>query len=160
MDLQESKPKRHNKIQHPYNMSDIYLDYISNIDIDSPYYIRSDEFYKICNEYFKAISKAIIYESKTYILPFRLGHVTVTKKRPKNFNSTTLSIDWAESKRLHKWIRYINDHTGGFKFRFTWTKKSCMVVNKEYYRLVFSRTNKRLLAKVIKSNTTDYLEVN
>ena len=157
--MEESKPKRKNRIQHPYTIKDIYLDYIKDKEMDSPYYLRSDEFYKICNYYFEALSKALIYDSKTYVLPFRLGHFTIVKKRPKNFNPNTLSIDWVESKRLGKWIRHINDHTGGFKYRFHWTKKACMVVNKEYYRLVMSRTNKRLLAKVIKSGEVDYLEL-
>jgi hypothetical protein len=154
----ESKPKRKNVVQNPYNMRHIYNDYLGTIDINSPYYVTADEFYRICENYFKAVCRAVIYESKTYVLPFRLGHFTVMKKKPKLYTDHNLSIDWAESKKYGKWIRHLNDHTGGFKFRFIWTKKSCMVVNKEYYRLVMSRSNKRLLAKVIKSGEVDYLE--
>src|SRR3989304_8075118 len=113
--IEESKPKRRNKIQNPYNMKHIYEDYLKSIGgVDSPYYVDIDEFKRMCTDYYKAMLHKLIYESITIKLPFRLGTLTIVKHKPKSFNQKTLTIDWAETKKYGKWRRYINDHTGGF----------------------------------------------
>ncbi len=153
------KKRGPNKILNSYTLKELYLDYIKDIEPNSPYYITFKEYGDITGEFYKELSRLLIYESKTIKLPFRLGSLTVIKKKPKTFSPATLNIDWQESKRYHKWIHHINDHTGGFKYRFLWSKKDCRVVNQDLYRMVFSRTNKRELAKAIKSGNHDYLEV-
>jgi hypothetical protein len=161
------KTRGKNKIQDAYTMKDMYNDYISDKIEGTPYYITFKDYLNICGRYYKEISRLIIYESKTFKLPFRLGSLTVVKKKPKflslgiadGVQMCTLSIDWKESKIYDKWIPHMNDHSGGFKFRFLWSKQQCFAVNGNFYRLVFSRTNKRELAKVIKSGNTDYLEI-
>lgn len=152
------KKRGPNKIVSPYNMRDIYNDYIKDKDKESPYYVSFQQFLEITGVYYKELSRELIYESRTINLPFRMGTVTVMKKRPRIFNSSNLSIDWKETKEFGKYIHHINDHTGGYKFRFFWNKQKCMMVNRELYRMVFSRTNKRSLAKEIKSGR-DYLEI-
>lgn len=148
-----------NKVQRCYNMKEMYLDYIKDKVPDTPYYISFQEYLDICEVYYKGMVNEIIYKSRTIKLPFRLGHLTVMKKKPKVLSDSTLSIDWKESRAYGKLIRHINDHSNGFKYRFFWSKKQSFVVNQSLYRLVFSRDNKRLLAKVIKSGEIDYLEV-
>lgn len=148
-----------NKVQNPFAMKEMYLDYISDKIMESPYYITFQEFLDICGDYYKEMSRLIIYESKDIKLPFRLGHITIIKKKPKKMCASTLSTDWKETRRLGRWIYHINDHSSGFKFRFFWSKKTCYIVNQDIYRLVFTRANKRELAKVIKSGSTDYLEI-
>lgn len=148
-----------NKTQNCYTMLDIYKEYISDKVYTDPYYVTFDEFRSICKEYNEAFMNKLIFESATMVIPYRLGHLLVSKKIPKVLCKATLSPDWELSRKYHKLISHSNDHTGGFKHRFTWTKKSCMVVNKEMYRLVLSRTNKRLLAKAIKSGDHDYTEL-
>jgi len=139
-------------------MKDIYNDYIKDKLYGDPYYISFDTFRNLSKEYTEYMMDRIIYHADTIKLPFRLGFLSVYKRKPKTLCSTTLSIDWEESRRYHKVIRHSNDHTGGFKYRFFWSKIKCMMVNKDFYKVIFSRTNKRLLAKAIKSGNYDYLE--
>ena len=46
-----------------------------------------------------------------------------------------------------------------YKYRFVWSKKDCYVANKTNYRLVFTRTLKRELAKRIKSGEYEYFTI-
>lgn len=146
-----------NKIQNCYVMSDMYKDYIKDIESESPYYVSQSEYIAICSEFYKEISRQIIEESATIVLPCRMGRVAVSKNKPKVMCAATLSIDWEMSRLYHKQIRHINDHTSGYKYRFMWYKRNCAAVCKDLYRLVFSRTNKRSLAKEIKSGR-DYFQ--
>jgi hypothetical protein len=159
--MAEQQKRGPNKIQHPYTVKDIYNEYITTVEIGTPYYVSFDEFLSICNDYYKAFSNALIYKSKLLSLGFRLGTVCVAKRKPKVFSSATLSPDWEATRKYGngKMIRHINDHTGGFKYRFFWSKKQSTVVNQSMYRLVFSRANKRMLAKAIKTGEYDYLEI-
>ncbi len=156
-----------NKYQNCWTIKNMYEDYINDKEYGSPYYVSFKEYYDICEDYHKWLVDQMVLESKTIKLPHRLGYVYILKRKPailmgsqhlKEYPMNSLSIDWKESKRLGKWIHHINDHTGGYKYRFFWSKKACLVVNRELYRLVFSRTNKRNLAKAIKSGDHDYME--
>jgi hypothetical protein len=148
-----------NKIQNCLNMKDIYNDYIKDKDYNSVYYVTFQDFLDITKEYYKEIARQLIYDCTVVKLPFRLGHLYVGKKKPKVLSASTLSPDWEATRKYGKMIRHINDHSGGFKFRYIWAKKQCFVVNQDIYRLVFSRDNKRTLAKAIKSGNYDYSEI-
>jgi hypothetical protein len=158
-----------NKIQNSYTLKTIYNEYIQDKTLGNPYYISFEEYRNICKDYYKQIISEIIDNSRNIKLPFRMGYIYVGKKKPailkgsqntpRKYPLNTTGIDWKETKRLGKWVHHINDHTGGFKYRFIWSKIECMIVNREFYRLVLSRSNKRYLAKVIKSGNRDYVEI-
>lgn len=136
----------------------MYLDYIKDKENGNPYFISFDEYLLITGDFYKDLINKVIVYSRTVLLPNRMGSLVVKKKRPKIINKSTVSIDWEATNKYGKQIRYSNDHTKGFKFRFNWNKFECMCVNRSLYRLVLSRANKRFLAKCIKEGT-DYLEV-
>jgi len=138
----------------------MYLDYINDINENSPYYITFNEYQKITGDFYRDLINKVILESKTVLLPNRMGSLTVMKKRPKFINNATVTIDWEATIKSQsgKAIHFINDHTSGFKFRFVWSKLECMCVNRSLYKLILSRHNKRFLAKCIKEGT-DYLEI-
>jgi len=144
-----------NNIQLPYTFKDIYKDYISSIDINSQYYVTYKEYVDICSLFYKLISKKIIDEGIKFKLPFSLGDVYVLKTKTK-YNSK-MPIDWLLTVKEGKRIYNFNEHTAGFSYKFFWTKPY-RVVNKFTYRLVFTRQNKRYLAKVIKQKKRDYFE--
>lgn len=159
MDLMKPTSKRgKNKIQHPYTMKDIYLDYISTINKRTPYYVSFLDFCELSKMYCTRIINKIVLESKSFKIPFRLGRLFVSKKKPKILSDSTLSVDWLETRKAGKIIRHINDHSNGYKYRFTWSKKTAFVINQTYYRLVLSRDNKRFLARTIKTGDVDYIE--
>ena len=81
-----------NKIQSPYTFKEMYLDYISDKDPDSIYYITYSEYVDICSTFYKLISKSIIEDGIKFKLPFGLGEVFILKKRNKYNNR--MPIDW------------------------------------------------------------------
>jgi hypothetical protein len=136
----------------------LYDDYIKDFDESHPYYCTFKQFTDMTAEYYKYLSSQMIEASKVLKLPFRLGHIGVIKRKPKRIVSNSLIVDWQASRILGKWTPHINEHCGGFRYRFLWSKKQCMIVNKGLYGFRLSRWNKRWLAKTIKSGNTDYPE--
>ena len=147
-----------NNIQDPYTLPDMYEDYIKDIEEDSPYYVSYSEYVGIVTSYYKSLMDDILEKGKVFKLPYGMGTVSVTKKLLKKFDSLHLPIDWALTKQLGKRVYHINDHTNNYKFRFRWSKKLVHTKNIHKYRLVFTRTNKRRLASLIKDGGYDYIE--
>lgn len=140
-----------------YCHNDIYKDYLSDKEEDSPYYVSSKDFAKYTNEFYIKLMELVILKSKVINLPFKFGEIYVGKKKPVQL-TTNMSVDWETSKKIGKWVRFDNSHSSGWKFRFLWVKRKSYVINAMAYRLIFSRDNKRLLAKTIKEGR-DYLEM-
>jgi hypothetical protein len=149
-----------NKIQNYHTSKESYLNYIKDILEGNPYYVTYNQYSKITGDFYKELINRVIVKSHTVILPNRMGSLTVMKKKPKVINKATVTVDWENTLKYGNGhtIRFINDHTKGFKFRFVWNKSECMCVNRSLYRLVLSRGNKRFLAKCIKEGT-DYIEM-
>lgn len=129
------------------------------------------EYLQIVNSFFKFLVLRLI-DTGFIILPERLGTLQIIAKKPKiSFEENKikgLSVDWKETKKLweispedklnKKLIYYFNEETEGYRYRYFWSKKNVLASNKTYYDLVMTRSNKRLLAKVIKSgNHIEYL---
>jgi hypothetical protein len=144
-----------NTVQDPYTFADMYLDYISDKEVDSPYYVTYKEYVSICSEFYKLISKAIIDDGVKFKLPFALGEVYIIKRKIRC--TSRMPIDWALTVKEGRRVYNFNEHTAGFGYKFFWTKPY-KVVNKFMYRLVFTRENKRHLAKAIKQHRIDYFE--
>ena len=78
---------------------------------------------------------------------------------PKNFDSKSLRIDYHESKVQGKIVYFLNEHSDYYKFRFLWSKKNSLLINKTRYQFVATRANKRRLAQIIKNKEHDYIEI-
>jgi hypothetical protein len=147
-----------NKVRNPYTLQDMYKEYIKDKEEGSPYHIEYKSFVLICTEFYKGISKHIL-NGGIYFMPHRLGNISVIKKRPKKMTKFSLSPDWSNTQKFGKLIPHTNDHSDYYKFRFHWSKTDCYVSNKGKYRMVFTRENKRELAKKIKSGDYEYFEL-
>ena len=90
----------------------------------------------------------ILLNSEEVRLPYRLGTVRIKKSKMKYDDKNKLKIDWAKSKKLGKRIYHLNDHTGGYNYRFYWTKG--IVKNITAYSFIPTRTNTRRLASILK----------
>ena len=144
-----------NKIQHPWCMKDMYLDYIKDKEEGSVYYITYREYVTYCAIFYQMISKTIVDDGYRFKLPWSMGEVFVTKRKTKY--GSKQPIDW-ELTLKDKTKRYnFNDHTAGWSYLFFWTRPY-KIKNKFMYRLVLTRANKRYLAKAIKQNKKDYFE--
>jgi len=147
-----------NKVQKPYVLKDMYLEYIKDKEEGSPYYISYNKFVTICTMYYKSMAE-YIKEGKLYLLPYKLGEVSVLKKKPKNMTRETMSLDWEQTQKLGKQVYHTNDHTNYYKYVFSWGKLRAHFKHKGSYRMVFTREHKRDLAKKIKSGEYDYFEI-
>ena len=102
----------------------------------------------ICDEFNKLLIDEILINSEEVRLPYRLGTLRIKKSKMKYDDKNKLKIDWAASKKLGKRIYHLNDHTGGYKYRFYWTKG--IVKNITAYSFIPTRTNTRRLASILK----------
>ena len=138
---------------------DFYQYYLTNIERDTVYDVDYTTYRKILTEYFKYLMSQVMDKSREIKLPCRLGTLSIVKRRPKNYDSKSLRIDYKESKEQGKIIYFINDHSDFFKYRFYWNKQNCMTPNKSKYQFVATRANKRRLAQIIKNRLCDYVEI-
>lgn len=97
--------------------------------------------------------------SREFKLPYRLGSIQIVKHKPKEYTGKSLRYDWKSMKELGKPVYYMNDHSGGMKYRYFWSKKDCLFTNKTKYMFVASRANKRNLATLIFNKQCDYIEL-
>lgn len=146
-----------NRVRSPYTLPDIYKDYIKNIEEGSPYDIDYSTFVDICETFYKGVSEHLL-EGGLYILPYSVGEISITGKRPKELNKKTLSIDWEATNKVGKKVYHLNDHSNYYKYRFAWSKVGNHIKNKTKYRLEFTRANKRKLASIIKSGEYNFFE--
>ena len=105
-------------------------------------------FRKIFDEFNKLIIDAILINSEEIKFPYRLGTLRVKKSKMKYDDKNKLKIDWAASRKSKKKIYHLNDHTGGYKYRFYWSKG--IVKNISAYSFIPTRTNTRTLASILK----------
>lgn len=145
-----------NTIQDPYTLPDMYEHYIKGIPEDSPLYVTYNDYRDIVSSFYKGASHNLIDEGKTFHMPFNLGDTYVEKT--KLDYSNRLPIDWALTTKTGKVIYNLNEHSQGYKYKIMWNKKVCMFRNNFLYILVYTRANKRLLAKNIKTRKSDYFE--
>lgn len=142
-----------------YTIADYYVSYKNYIEQDTVYDIPYSTFRNIVSDYFKYIQQEVIERSKEFKLPCRLGTLCIVKRQPKNFDSKSLRIDYHESKVQGKIVYFLNEHSDYYKFRFLWSKKNSLLINKTRYQFVATRANKRRLAQIIKNKEHDYIEI-
>jgi hypothetical protein len=147
-----------NKAVNPYVLRDMYESYIQDKEKESPYHIPYSLYVELCTEFYKGIAE-YIKNGGLYIMPYRMGDISVVKIRPKKLDLTSMSLDWKATSELGKQVFHTNDHTNYHKFRFHWKKKDAYFSNKGKYRLVFTRDNKRDLARLIKTGDVTYFEL-
>jgi hypothetical protein len=145
-----------NKVVHPYVLKDMYEDYIKDITEDSPFYVTYNEYRDIVTVFYKEVSNNILNEGRTFHMPFMLGE-TYVEKTKMDYNNR-LPINWQLTTNTGKVIYNLNEHSQGYKYEIKWNKKLCNFQNNYLYRLVYTRDNKRLLAKNIKTKKSDYFE--
>lgn len=88
-------------------------------------------------------------------LPLNLGYIAVKKFKPSKKH---IAIDWVNSRRLGKRIPFTNFHSFGYSYSISLFKNS-RVKPLYAYKMNAHRVIKRMLAKNIKNNTQQYLEL-
>ena len=146
------------KIQNPYTIQDTYKDYLKQHPEGTDYYIPYSEYRDITTEFLKYLTVRLVEKSATVVLPFRLGSLTVVKHKPEYKSLKNMAIDWVKSKELNKQVRFFNEHSGGYIYRFHWDRSRVQIDNKTVYMFHPARTLKRGVAKLVKTKQNDYFE--
>lgn len=147
-----------NKIQHPYTIQDMYLDYLERYPEGDVYYLTYSEYKDITTMFLKHLANQLVYKSLTINLPFRLGKLVVIKRKPEYKSLKNMTMDWVKAKQLNKQVRLFNEHSHGFVYRFYWDRTTSMVQQKSKYMFKPTRTNKREVARLVKTKQNDYFE--
>lgn len=147
-----------NKVQNPYTFIDMYQMYIKEVDKGSPYDITYNEYVEVCSLFYKKVIDYLLFNNGTWIFPYGLGALHIIKKKLK-VTKDNLPIDWKLTREYGKRIYHLNEHTSGFLYRFYWDKRNSKQTNRFLYIFDPSRSNKRRLAKLIKSGKCDYFEL-
>ena len=134
-----------------YGSNDVYKKYKE--DVIPELQVDKKLFRKICDDFNRMLIEEILLNSEEVRLPYRLGTVRIKKSKMKYDDKNKLKIDWAASKKLGKRIYHLNDHTGGYKYRFYWTKG--IVKNITAYSFIPTRTNTRRLASILKDKNRE-----
>lgn len=142
-----------------YTIADYYLSYKEYIEQDTLYDVSFTQFKQIVCDYFKYMRDQILLESKEIKIPCRLGTLQVVKSKPKEYSGKSLRIDYKSTKELNKLVYHLNDHSNHYKYRYLWSKKQCLTLNKTKYQFVATRENKRNLAQIIFNKERDYPEI-
>lgn len=149
-----------NKVRNPYTFKHMYDFYLDEIGENPLYQIEYSEYVDLCGDFYKAIVNEILENAIVFKMPFGLGKLNVVKKKVLLHRLRSVGMDWEATSKIGKQVYHLNEHSGGYKYFFHWIKLRNALINKIVYRLVMTRTNKRRLAKLIKSRKYDYFEIN
>jgi len=147
-----------NKVINPYTFVDMYKFYIDEIDDNSLYKIKYNEYVNIVGDYIKLVMEYLFEESGVFNMSYNLGKCSVIKKNYTLNKVCKEAPDWKTTNELGKKVIHLNEHSRGKRYGFYWDKRNRIIRNINLYRLVFTRYNKRHLAKLIKSGDYDYYE--
>ena len=127
--------------------------------------VTKSEYVALTRDYNALLMKVVIAGHKVQ-LPVRFGTLEVTGRKQNLIfkeDGTVLggAPDWKKTNEM--WARnpeaaarkqlvyHTNSHSGRMRYKFNWSKRKVLVVNKNFYALVFTRANKRALAISIKN---------
>jgi len=137
----------------------MYEEYIKEFDENHPYHISYSEYRDIVSDYLKYVSEEIVVRSMQYKLPFRLGILSVYKHKPTFKSTNKMSVDWKETKKQGKKIYLFNNHSNGYRYRFTWNRNGGNARFLKTYAFKASRSNSRTIASLVKERKNDYFEI-
>ena len=147
----ENSKRGEGNYKKDFGSNDVYTHYKNTVIPELQ--VDKQKFRKICDEFNKLFIDEILVNSEEMRLPYRLGTIRIKKSKMKYDDKNKLKIDWAASRKLGKRIYHLNDHTGGYKYRFYWTKG--IVKNITAYSFIPTRTNTRTLAGILKDKNRE-----
>lgn len=112
------------------------------------------EYKAICHHYLKLMAQALL-DGKVVNLGAYLGELQVSKK-PINLDN--LPFDYGYFHKTGEKVKLLNEHTDGFRMRFLWRKKKCLVKGKRPYCFQPSRGLSRALAQTLKATPNSHTQ--
>ena len=166
------------KVETHYGRPDMYKHYTKvTAGKRDMYDVSFSDFSKVLNKFNKDICSLILEDAYEFILPKRLGIIRIKKYKPKlklddegNLKTKYLPVDWKATNELwatnekakdeKKRVYYLNNHSDGYRYLWYYSTYRSALPNKSLYRFIPTRSNKRNLASLIKSDDFkgDYYE--
>jgi hypothetical protein len=118
------------------------------------------DYKKVVTKCLEEVSKEVLYKSKTFVVPYKLGIIRIQKKRMNLstlVETKNLKIDWGYYQKTGKIIKHLNEDRDGYRYKFYWLCKKGPS-GKTRYKFEALRERKRELAKIIKTTNIDYFE--
>lgn len=122
---------------------------------DLPY----KQFKQLVSDFNDALIHHIIKDCGEFKIPFRLGKITIKKKKLNFDDIKRLPIDWVKTRELGTHVRLLNEHTNEYRYKVHWDKKSCIVKGKTIWAFIPTRKFFRTIAYEIKYNNLDYFAI-
>ena len=150
------------KIEH--GIGDSYKFYKENVN--NKLHVDKKTYMAVIKLFLLKFMSKIVYNSDELKLPLALGKLSVKKikfnpeqelKFTENPNLIgSCLVNWKESRIHKKKIPYVNEHSEYARYKFYWTKKSFVFINKTLYSFKPIRYWKRELARAIIQDKKDY----
>lgn len=127
--------------------------------------VLKDAYIEVCNDFMSFLSTKLL-DVGEITLPDRLGKLKIVGNKVKvrfvNNKIKGLSVDWQSTNSLwredpksreeKKLIYFFNEESNNISYRVEWKRNKIPLKQKTLYTFVFTRYNKRELAKRVKKN--------
>ena len=148
-----------NRIQNPYNLVDMYSDYVEWVGNKELYTLSRVDFQKVISDFNKGVAEALL-DGKEFQMPAAMGLFRIVKsKSNKVITRKHSAINWEETNKIGKIVYFVNQHSDGYRYKLKWDRPNQSARNSNQYYFVPCRALKRTLAKIIKARTTDYFQL-
>ena len=154
-----------------------HKDYMKHRKIKSA--INREIFFELSNKFNREVMKLILYKGIDFRMPYKLGMLRVIKLKTRGLvyddNGNLLRKDYVkdfsstmklwerdpQAKIDRKYIYFLNEHTDGFVYKFSWNKYTVNIQNIRSYKFKPTRSNKLWLYEVITDDDldVDYFEL-
>jgi exoribonuclease R len=156
MEIRTNVKRGKGKINKCLTLKDAYKKYVEENKKKNTKFESWKVFKELCNDYNKESLRRVIEESETVKLPYRLGNLTVIKRKLNlgKLSKNKWIIDYQKSKELGFIVYFDND----FKYYIKWDKFKAVFKWKSVYYFKACRTAKRTLASAIKQGKDYFLK--
>lgn len=135
-------------------LMDFYKHYVTISKRRNKPYKDYQTFAKVIKTFNKKFRDRIIYNSERITMPYKLGDLYV-KKFDTNRSPTddkNWKINYKETRATGK-VVYHEDDCG---YKWQWTKVTCRVRGKRYFRFKPCRAASRMIADAVKNKNLDF----
>lgn len=156
-----------NKHQVDFGSPDYYKSYLEDVKFkafqsafggNTNMIVNNGDFYNIQKKFNQALIQRILQSGEMIKLPYNFGSLGVKKKKINYGAKNQLRINWQHFKKTGVKIKYTNDHSNGYYYRFYWEKPKNSIPTKNFYMFKPARSIKRLLSNMLMSGKTDFQE--
>jgi len=122
------------KKNYVYTYKDFYKSYKNKKKAEGikvPDIIPESTYVKAIEAFMMLVFIKIVKEAFIFILPYNLGHIFLKSRK---FPPSKAPINWVETKKQKKKVRYLCNHSYGYYFYICWKKDHVYFKNKRVYR--------------------------